>query len=436
MALNLTFQRWQFQIQTTGTGDGTVTGDGNGGMNTRSNGNLSFSRLLGTGARIVTNLGASIFRMLATGDGWDTLTNIGISFTQPLLRGSSPAIVEEPLTQAERDLVYQVRAFERFRRTFAVDVATRFYRLLETQDNVANQEANVKALEDLRARNEALAEAGRLSDIQVDQARQDELSSRDNLIQIQEGFQQQLDSFKLFLGLPIGANITLVKGEIEKLKVAEDLGDTSSDSLVAFAWKHRLDYLTDVGRFEDAKRQINVAADALRMGLDLQASINTTSAEGRPLEFRPERTPWSGGFTADLPLDRLPERNAYRSSLIAYEAAKRAVDLAGDTIQANIRDQLRQVRATRQTYQIQTNSVDLAARRVESTRLNLEAGRSSTRDVLESQRALLAAQNAATRALIDYSLTRLRLFNEAELLTVDKSGIMVDNERLADLLRT
>ncbi|MFQ5749683.1 MAG: TolC family protein, partial [Planctomycetota bacterium] len=148
------------------------------------------------------------------------------------------------------------------------------------------------------------------------------------------------------------------------------------------------------------------------------------------------RTPWSGGFTADLPLDRLPERNAYRSSLIAFEAAKRAVDLAGDTIQANIRDQLRQVRATRQTYQIQTNSVDLAARRVESTRLNLEAGRSSTRDVLESQRALLSAQNAATRALIDYSLTRLRLFNEAELLTIDKTGIIVDNERLADLLRT
>ena len=68
----------------------------------------------------------------------------------------------EPLTQAERDLVYEVRAYERFRKTFAVDVASRYYQVLSQMDEAKNAELNYSNLATLSERNRALANAGRL----------------------------------------------------------------------------------------------------------------------------------------------------------------------------------------------------------------------------------------------------------------------------------
>jgi multidrug resistance efflux pump len=111
---------------------------------------------------------------------------LGLSITQPLLAGAGRRIVLEPLTQAERRVIYAVRDYEIFRRDFAVDVARRVYELLQQADQLSNEEANFQRLVSLRERNEALAEAGRQTDVQVDQARQDELSSRNRLIVAQQ----------------------------------------------------------------------------------------------------------------------------------------------------------------------------------------------------------------------------------------------------------
>ena len=43
---------------------------------------------------------------------------------QPFLRGGGRAVVLEPLTQAERSLVYQTRIFAQFRQQFIVDMLT------------------------------------------------------------------------------------------------------------------------------------------------------------------------------------------------------------------------------------------------------------------------------------------------------------------------
>ncbi len=41
---------------------------------------------------------------------------------QPFLRGGGRAVTLEPLTQAERNLVYQVRSFAKFRQEFLVAI--------------------------------------------------------------------------------------------------------------------------------------------------------------------------------------------------------------------------------------------------------------------------------------------------------------------------
>jgi outer membrane protein TolC len=425
-ALDLTLERYRFSLQKSAGAGALLNGDGDGASDFQADAGLGLTRMLGNGALVVANIGTSLFHDLVNADGWHAVNDIGLAITQPLLAGSSRRIVQEPLTQAERNVVYAVRSFESFRRDFSVDVATRYYRLLQQDDTVQNETKNFANLTLLRERNEALAEAGRLTDVQVDQARQDELRSKNRLIDVQQRLDGQLDGFKLFLGLPITTRLELDPSEMGRL-VQEDLKqfDQSPEDLEQLAMTARLDYLTSLDRIEDAGRRVDVAADALRAVLNVTGGASWSSEEGRPLEYAADDLSWSLQLDLDLPIDRFAERNRYREALISLRAAERDADLLADQIRVNIRDDLRELTTTLESYRIQSNSVELNERRVESANLNLEAGRVSTRDLLEAQEDLVTAQNQATLAMIDFILARLALYRDLELLEVTEQGILV-----------
>lgn len=385
---------------------------------------LSFSRLLGDGGVLLAGIGIDTLQWISGGTGWSTDGLLSLSFTQPLLRGAGRRIVLEPLTQAERDLVYQARSYERFRRTFAVDVASRFYQVLQQMDAANNAELNYVNLKAIAERNRELVEAGLLDDLQLDQVRQDELRSQNNLLSARVRLEATLDQFKLFLGLPVDVELSFDGSELALLSEDEpaDLG-LDEGLVIDVAMQSRLDYLTALDRFEDAERRVEIAEDALRAGLDFVASSNTDSTNGRPTEFDIRDSSWGLGLNFDLPFDRLPERNAYRSSLISRDSSRRSLEEFGDSMRVSLRDALRDTEIAVLSIQIQRESVLLAERRVESARLRLDAGRADTRDILEAEEALLDSRNAATNSLVDYQLAVLALYRDTEQLEVGENGI-------------
>jgi outer membrane protein TolC len=430
-ALDLTLERYRFSINTNGSIGAFLLGDGDGATETGVDTGFGLSKMLGTGAKIVGNLGLAFARDLGSSDGWDLITFGNLSITQPLLAGSNPRIVREPLTQAERNVVYAARSYERFRRTYAVDVSTRVYRILQQADAVGNEERNYANLQILRERNEALAESGRLSEIEVDQARQDELRSRNRLVEERQRQETLIDSFKLFLGLPIPVNVQVDNTELARL---EDeplrLYDVNLAMLDELALSTRLDYQTTLDQADDSLRKAEVAADALRSRLDLSSNLAGTSGSDKPLDIRSNNLNWDARLDADIAFDRFPERNRHREAWINVNSAKRDVEEDGDNIRANVRVDVREAAAAFEGYEIQKVAVRLADRRIESVALSFEAGRATTRDLLEAQEAQLEAKNSLTAALIDYQLARLALFRDLELLRVDQTGLHFEYEPL------
>ncbi len=435
-ALDLTLERWRFTVQEVGIVGAALGGTGSGDTDLNLDADLTLTKLLGTGARIIGDIGLNLFRMLSSGGSFDATSNIGLLVTQPLLAGYGERIVEEPLTQAERDVVYEVRSFERFRRTFGLDVVTRYLRLVQQVDTVANERSNITNLNELRLRNEALAAAGRLSDIQVDQARNDELSARDRLLQEEQRFSTLLDDFKLFLGLPPQSDIQIVPDALEKLAAAqpEELQFDDPERLATFALLWRLDHQTALDQVDDAERKAYVAADALRTVLDLVGEADWVTDPGQPFDFDTDDLTWTVGVDLGLALERLPQRNTYRTALISLQDAQLSAEESDDRIRVELRDDLREAERTIQTWELQKRQVALNERNVENTRLQLEAGRADTRDALDAQEALLLAQNGATRALIDQRLAVFALWLDLEILRLDESGLHPDPELLATLV--
>ncbi len=426
-ALDLTLERWR--LGWIAEGGGAVGIDGLGAHAGQQSGSTEFGlrRVLGTGAEIVGSIGLSIVKDLTSNSGATTSSSLSFFFTQPLLAGSGELIVYEDLTQAERDLVYEVRSFERFRRELAVDLASRLLRLHESLERIDNEQRNYENVALIRERNEALSEAGRLSAIQVDQARQNELSSENRLIGVRLGFETLMDSFKLLLGLPMSAALMIAPTELERLadsKLADD--SLSSELALSIACANRPDFLTVVDRVVDAERQSRVAEDAMGMGLDITSSIQAPSNSDEPFRYNFKNVSWDLGLILDLPIDRLPQRNAYRTSLIRWQAAARDAAEFQDNMASDLRASLREVVASKESLAIQEMAVTLAEKRVESAGLNLAAGRADTRDLLDAQDSLVESRNGRNRALIDLTLARLQLALDLGLLRVDGSGIRME----------
>jgi outer membrane protein TolC len=433
-ALDLSLERWRLSWLVSAGGAADLSGTGNSNTTASASADLGLTHVLGSGARIVTSIGTSLLRFVSTGDGWTLSNDLSLTITQPLLRGAGRRVTLEPLTQAERSMVYQVRSFERFRREYSVDVARRLYSLLQTMDELDNQRRNYDNLVSLRQRNEAMAAAGRLSRIEADQAMQDELRSENQLIAQEALLESRTDNLMLFLGLPITASLPLDRSEFERLSGDDQLIiSLDLDRAVDLALAQRLDFLTSLDQLEDTLRRELLAEGATRAGLDLQASLLAPSATDQALKYDWRTTGWSLGFSFDMPWDRLPERNALRSAQISVDARRRAVEAEADGIVVAVRNAVRQTRNAYQTWNLQAGAVVLAERRVESSDLNLENGKASTRDVLDAEEDLRQALNSRSAALVDYSLSRLELYLDVEALRVDEDGIGLDPESLAKL---
>ncbi|WP_419193975.1 hypothetical protein [Novipirellula herctigrandis] len=210
-------------------------------------GGLSLERQFATGAELVVGVANNIVWELSGPDTQSVTTLLDFSLVQPLLREAGRDKILEGLTFSERNLLANVRAFERYRRSFFLNITTGrgfesqvnanggpsiaingqgfgtnggaqgYLGLLQSQlqirnlqENIARQTENLLILEDTLI--ETLTKlpesqgsgAGQiLTDrLQVAQTRSSLLRSQTSLITRQATYERSVDAFLRTLGLP------------------------------------------------------------------------------------------------------------------------------------------------------------------------------------------------------------------------------------------
>lgn len=408
-ALTLTGERHKFAGLPLGSVGAGVTRESGGDVRLDGAGSLSVSQLLQNGGTISAGLANDLLRYFTGGSGNQLQTVMSLKFTQPLLRGSGADVVAEVLRQSERDVIYELRAYALFQQTFAVDVVTTYYRLLQRKDTVRNAWNNYTKLVTIRELLDAQWKAERRARYEVDQALQEELKGKSAYISSVEAYQTALDQFKITLGFPLGVELALEDAALEDLqKTGLMTLETSEDAAFAAAVDHKLDLLNEIDRFEDSKRKIVVAADSLKADLTFVTTASLRDGKVDYHNFNLSQFTTGAGLQLDLPFDRLLQRNAYRATLITFERSLRSLALTLDTSRDAVRQGLRNLEQLQQNYVIQTNALVLADQRVNATGILLQAGRAQIRDQLEAQTAQVQAQNAVTQVLVDYLATRLK----------------------------
>ncbi len=429
-ALDLDLARHQFENTfagiLSGGADGTRTSSG--GESTRetslsASAKPSVSRKFKNGANAMASFGVDIIKLLSGGHGRTLGLTGDFSATVPLLRGAGRLVATEGLTQAERDLIYAVYDFEGYRQSYAVEVASAYYGLLKTEQNLIALRENGERLSANYDRAKMLYDAGRLSQVELDQTRQDLLSTGDKIVSAEKSRQSALDAFAITLGLPVGVPLALDMGELDALSADMAAPQVEETSAVALALTNRFGLVVSRMKIDDAERAVAIARDGLRasLGLKVDAGWNSSKPSGGG---RTEKNSAAAMLTSDLPWERTSERNAYRAAVIALDAGRRALEAEEDSTRQIIRDDIRALNSAWSSFEIQREALEVAQRRVRSTTLFQQAGRSSTRDLLESEAALLSARNAVVAAVVDYRMAGLRLERDMSALRISESGLI------------
>lgn len=211
-ALTLTLERFQYDCQWFGSNSTfydhlgeRLAGRPGGASFLTTSSDLGFTRQFPAGGQLLVDFANSFVWQYSGKDSNTSFSVLTMSMVQPLLRGAFRDVQLESLTQAERDVLYAARDYARFRKQFYFDIVSGnggYLSLLLQLQTIRNLEANLESLEQNLRAHEALAVAGIVSPIQVDQVFQSYQSGQLSLIRARNNLQNSLDFYKLQLGLP------------------------------------------------------------------------------------------------------------------------------------------------------------------------------------------------------------------------------------------
>ncbi len=225
--------------------------------------------------------------------------------------------------------------------------------------------------------------------------------------------------------IQIGLRVELIT--LEPFSLAEE-------EAVRLGLENRLDLMNARARVMDARRRVEVAADALEDVLDLRAEgdVRTPAGRNKPFDFRGSTSSFRAGVSLDAPLDLIAERNDYRSALIAYQKARRDYIQFEDSVKLAIRQRWRQLQVSRHNFELSRQRVRIAALQYDSaveeaTAPIQQGGRSGALNLLQALDAVLAAQNNLIADWINYERNRIQIYRDMGLMQIDANGIWEDD---------
>jgi outer membrane protein TolC len=432
-ALDLTLTRQNFSPILSGGGGATldrvkVNNGVNGLVNTATlttNGDAGIGMLTRTGARLAADLTTDFVRFITGGLRDTGDSRLAFTLSQPLLRGAGYLAASESLTQAERSVLYNIRTFTQQRKIFAVDVATQYYRVIQTRESAKNAYVAYMAFNSVLERQEAFVDNGQSDPSTLGQLLQAQINFKRTWVTSIRNYEQSLDDLKITLGLPVTERIVLNYKDLDDLKILTPPG--TLDDALKTALTTRLDLWNNRDRAEDTTRRVLVAKQDTLPTLNAIISRRTLDDPNRndfTLESRNRGVTF--GLNTDLNLNQKPERNSLRSAMVAEQRARRELELAEENVRSDIRTGWRDLEVARKQYEYAVQGMEISLNRLAAEEALMAEDRGTARSLIEAQRDINTTRNLLVSTIIAHNLARLQLWRDMGILFIEKDGSWVD----------
>ncbi len=372
-------------------------------------------------ARVISSLMRDLEKRVTSGETGNVILEANI----PLFRGAGKVAYESRYI-SERQLIYAVRDYERFRRSFVVNIAADYFNLQQLKTTIANTHKSYLGRNKDWIKADFINRMGRSRNVfEAPRAKSIFRQAEASLVSSKERYATALDQFKIRLGTSVDDLMDVVDQDADEASKELDalLPSITVSDAIDIALAYRLDLINSEDVIDDARRGVVIAKNQLLPDLGLRGSVTLDSdtTQLNSMSFNTERATWQG-FVEFQMNDRYSESNAYRSSLITVKRSQRDHDEFEDRVRADVRRALRRINQQDNLRKIQSLNVVENEKRLEAARAQFDLGRSTNQDVVDAENELLSARNDFARAVAAYRIAILEFRRDTGTLRVTDDG--------------
>jgi outer membrane protein TolC len=336
-----------------------------------------------------------------------------LSLTQNLLKNFGPDVNTAPIKIARNNQAISVTQLRLQANKVITSVHTAYWNLVFAIENLEVQRRSLRLAKDLEALNRARVRAGVAAPVEVTQAEAQAAAQVQNVILAEKAVRDAEDQLKLIINIPDGERIwarSIMPFDAPPFEVAP----VSMEASIQEALEKRPEYAEAKLTLLNNDINLRVARNQLLPSLQLQGSIGLnglneidkgfgSSYSGATGLTSGDFTSWSAALVLTYPLGNRSARSALIQAKLTDDQSRTSLLNLKRQIVSQVREAVRRIEANVQLVESTRLARVLAEEQLRVEQKRLEAGVTTTFNVLQFQRDLASAQAFEVQAITTYN---------------------------------
>jgi outer membrane protein TolC len=335
-----------------------------------------------------------------------------LTLSQPLLKNFGFEANETGIRVATNNQAISKEQLRLKVSDIATQVQNAYYELIFAIENLEVQRRSLRLAQDLVTLNKARVRAGVAAPVEVTQAEAQEAARVQDVILAEKAVRDGEDTLKVVLNVPAGSGW----GQEIQLTDTPGFEPTAIDltESIQKALENRYEVKSAKLDIENRELSARLTRNQLLPDLSLTASLSTNGAGGRyggdVSELGSSHfVSYSVGAILTVPLGNRAAESSYVKAKLGVDQARTSVKQLELQIIQQVREGVRRIEADAKRIEANRAARALAEEQLRVEQRRLEAGVTTTFNVLSFQRDLAVAQANEIRAIADYNKSQANL---------------------------
>jgi len=334
-------------------------------------------------------------------------TFLTLSITQDLLKNFGVDVNTAPIKIARNNQAISVTQFRQQANQVITSVHSTYWSLVFAIENLEVQKRSLRLARELEDLNKARVRAGVAAPVEVTQAEAQAAARVQDVILAEKAIKDAEDQLKLIVNFPDGERIwarTVLPADTLPFEVASVNADTS----IQEALEKRPEYTAAKLTLQNSDLDLRVKRNQLLPSLQLQGNVGLNGLNGSAggdLDrlTSGDFTQWSAALVLTYPLGNRSARSAFTQARLSHDQAGTSLLNLKRQIISQVREAVRRIEADVRRVEATRAARALAEEQLRVEQKRLEAGVTTTFNVLSFQRDLAAAQASEIQAITTYN---------------------------------
>lgn len=334
-------------------------------------------------------------------------TFLNLSITQDLLKNFGVDVNTAPIKIARNNRTISVTQLRQQANQVITNVHSAYWNLVFAIENLEVQRRSLRLARELEDLNRARVRAGVAAPVEVTQAEAQAAAQVQNVILAEKAIKDAEDQLKLIVNFPDGERIwarTLLPADTPPFEVVQ----VNTDASIQEALEKRPEYAAQKLTLQNTDLNLRVARNQLLPSLQLQGNVGLNGlngSAGSDLDrlTSGDFTQWSAALILTYPLGNRSARSAFIQAKLSRDQAGTSLLNLKRQIISQVREAARRIEADVRSVEATRAARALAEEQLRVEQKRLEAGVTTTFNVLSFQRDLAEAQANEIKAITTYN---------------------------------